>query len=200
MNPQRLFALVAGFALLASPVPARAESIKPGDPAPEINLTDLDGKAHALSSFKGKLVVLEWNNFDCPFVARHYKNANLPGLQKKYTGSGVVWLAVNSAAPGKQGGAEPAKLKERAAKEGYAGTAYLLDPDGKAGRAFGAPVTPTMVVIDKDGVVRYWGALDDKPQGGEGAVNHVAVALDALAAGKDVPVKTAKPYGCGVKY
>lgn len=200
MKTPRLFAVASALAMFGLAVVTHAEPAKAGDPAPAFSLADPDGKIHTLAGFKGKVVVLEWNNFDCPFVARNYKNGNLPGLQKKYTGTGTIWLAVNSAAPGKQGGGTPATLKERVAKEGFAGTAYLLDPEGKAGRAYGAPVTPTMVVIDKDGVVRYWGALDDKPQGGEGAVNHVAAALDALAADKDVPVKTTKPYGCGVKY
>jgi len=200
MKPIPFLTLLAGTIWLALAAAVHAEAPKPGAPAPDISVTDLDGKSHALADFKGKSVVLEWNNFDCPFVARLYKTGVLPALQKKYTATGVVWLTVNSSAKGKQGHYEPAAMKERAAKEGFAGTAYVYDNDGKTGKAYGAPTTPTMAVIDKDGVLRYWGALDDKPQGGEGATNYVAAALDALAAGKEVQTKTAKPYGCGVKY
>ena len=193
-----LIVAVAGWLGLAAT--GSAEAPKPGAPAPDISVSGLDGKAHTLADFKGKTVVLEWNNFDCPFVGRLYKTGILPALQKKYTATGVVWLVVNSSAKGKQGYYEPTAMKERATKEGFAGTAYVYDNEGKTGKAYGAPTTPTMAVIDQAGVLRYWGALDDKPQGGEGATNYVAAALDALAAGKEVGTKTAKPYGCGVKY
>lgn len=192
--------LMAGVALLGMSGSACAEAPKPGAAAPAFTVVDLDGKQHSLSSFAGKIVVLEWNNFDCPFVARHYKNGNLPALQKKYTGKGVVWLAVNSSAPGKQGHYEPAAMKERVAKEGFAGTAYVYDSNGEAGKAYGAPTTPTMAVIDGKGILRYWGALDDNPKGEGEAKNYVAAALDAIIAGKEVETTTTKPYGCGVKY
>lgn len=192
--------LLAGASLLGMSGVARAEAPKPGAAAPAFTVVDLDGKEHTLASFAGKIVVLEWNNFDCPFVARHYKSGNLPALQKKYTGEGVVWLAVNSAAPGKQGHQEPAAMKERVAKEGFAGTAYVYDKEGAAGKAYGAPVTPTMVVVDAKGILRYWGALDDNAKGEGEVKNHVAAALDAIIAGKEVETTTTKPYGCGVKY
>jgi hypothetical protein len=195
----------AGTAVLAatlsfSPALQAAEAPKVDSPAPAFTVTDLEGKQHSLAGFKGKVVVLEWNNFDCPFVARHYKSGNLPALQKKAVADGVVWLAVNSSAEGKQGFYAPEAMKARAGKEGFAGTAYVYDTPGTAGKAYGAPATPTMAVIDAGGVLRYWGALDDKPQGGEGAVNYVTAALEALAAGTEVAVKSTKPYGCGVKY
>ena len=200
MRTIRSVLVVAGAAWLGLATTASAEAPKPGAPAPEISVTGLDGTSHTLADFKGKAVVLEWNNFDCPFVARLYKTGILPALQKKYTATGVVWLVVNSSAKGKQGHYEPVAMKERATQEGFAGTAYVYDNEGRTGKAYGAPTTPTLVVVDKDGVLRYWGALDDKPQGGEGATNYVAAALDALAAGKEVETKTTKPYGCGVKY
>ena len=192
--------LLAGAALLGMSGFACAEAPKPGAAAPAFTVVDLEGKEHSLSSFAGKIVVLEWNNFDCPFVARHYKNGNLPALQKKYTEEGVIWLAVNSSAVGKGGYYEPAAMKERVAKEKFAGTAYVYDSTGAAGKAYGAPVTPTMAVIDDKGVLRYWGALDDQPKGEGEAKNYVSAAIDAIKAGKEVETPTTKPYGCGVKY
>lgn len=191
--------LLAATAALLISLPATAAP-EIGEAAPAFTVTDLEGREHKLADFAGKIVVLEWNNFDCPFVARHYKSGNLPEIQKSYTAKDVIWLAVNSGAEGKQGVYPPDKMKERADKEGFAGTAYTMDPTGAAGKAYGAPTTPTMAVIDAKGVLRYWGALDDKPRGGDGATNYVTAALDAILGGKDVETTTTKPYGCGVKY
>lgn len=201
MKTLKYFATVLAIAIVSGfTTTARAEAPKPGAAAPDFSLTDLEGKSHTLASLKGKLVVLEWNNFGCPFVERLYNDGVLPELQKKYTGAGVVWLAVNSKAPDKDVKEATAKMKETAEKSGFAGTAYAFDEGGKVSKAYAAPSTPTLVVIDKEGTLQYWGALDDKPQGGEGAKNYVAAALDALIAGKAVEIQTTKPYGCGVKY
>jgi len=178
-----------------------------GKAAPDFTLTDTHGNEHTLSEYSGKYVVLEWQNFDCPFVARQYGSDRgsglMPELQKKYAEKEVVWLAINSGAEGQQGVWEPEKMNERAEKEGFAGKAILYDTDGKVGRAYGAPVTPTMVVIDPEGTIHYWGAWDDDRPGNkdpEERTVYVVETLEALMAGEEVEVTKTQPYGCGVKY
>jgi hypothetical protein len=148
--------------------------------------------------------VLEWLNHDCPFVRKHYSSGNMQSLQKKYTELGVVWLSINSSAPGKQGHCTPEKANELTTKHEAAPTAVLLDADGTVGRLYGARTTPHMYVIDAKGTLVYNGAIDDKPSTSTkdvaGAKNHVAAALDAVLAGRSPEVKTSKPYGCSVKY
>jgi peroxiredoxin len=194
--------LAALFAALLA-APAHASAVV-GQPAPEFTLADGAGKSHALSSFKGKFVVLEWNNFDCPFVVKHYGSGNMQKLQKDYTGKGVVWLTVNSSAAGKQGHLQPAEVAGKLAERKAAPTAYLLDADGKAGKAYGAKTTPHMYVIDPKGTLVYAGGIDDKPSTDAADIadarNHVAAALDEALAGKPVSVATSTPYGCSVKY
>ncbi|MEJ0063219.1 MAG: redoxin family protein [Alphaproteobacteria bacterium] len=156
------------------------------------------------AEYKGKTVVLEWNNPECPFVKKHYGTGNMQTLQKYAMDKGVVWLAINSGAPGKQGHLTPETAKTVLAEVKSTPTAYILDPEGKLGRLYGAKSTPHMFVIDKAGVVAYAGAIDDKPtynpEDVPGAENYVKAAVDALAAGQQ-PVKThATAYGCGVKY
>lgn len=183
---------------------ATASAIEPGDEAPAFTLKSTKGEDVSLADHKGKLVVLEWINYDCPFVKRHYKSGNMPGLQEKYTSKDVVWLSINSSAEGKQGYLAAAKLGERSEKEGNEATAVLLDTSGSVGKSYGARTTPHMFVIGKDGKVAYAGGIDDKKRaktsGADGATNYVAKALDALLAGKEVETPKAAPYGCGVKY
>lgn len=194
-----LFSTVAAIVSLAA-----AHAVEIGSPAPDFKSKNLKGEAVSLGDYKGKVVVLEWNNFDCPFVKKHYGSGNLPKLQQTYTGKGVVWLTVNSSAQGKQGFYEPAALSERAAKEGNKASQYLVDSDGTIGKAFGAKTTPHMIVIDQKGNVAYDGALDSKSSTNaadiEGSENYVAKAVDALLAGKSVVTSKTQPYGCGVKY
>lgn len=175
-----------------------------GKPAPEFTLTDSNGKSHNLSDFKGKVVVLEWLNHGCPFVQKHYDGGNMQGLQKKYTGEGVVWLSIVSSAPGKQGHMSPEETNKTKAEKNSAATAVLLDEDGKVGRLYNAKVTPELFVINKEGVLVYAGAIDDKKSTDAadvaGAKNHVAAALDETLAGKPVSVPTTTAYGCSVKY
>lgn len=182
---------------------AGAEAV-PGQAAPAFRLTDTKGKAHALSDFKGKIVVLEWTNYECPFVRKHYDAGAMQALQKKWTEKGVVWLTINSSAPGKQGHFTPAEWNEKAAAHKSASTAILLDPDGTVGKAYGAKTTPHMFVIAADGTTAYAGGIDDQPSTDAktlaGAKNFVDAALGELTAGKVVTVTTSKPYGCGVKY
>jgi peroxiredoxin len=173
-------------------------------PAPDFELKGIDGKAYKLSDFKGKYVVLEWNNFDCPFVKKHYASGNMPALQKKYTDEGVVWLTICSSAEGKQGYYPASDMKTQAADRKRAGTAYLMDSDGTVGRMYEAKTTPHMYLINPDGVLVYAGAIDDKPTTSQddvkGAHNYVAASIDAAMAGKAVPEKTTSSYGCSVKY
>ena len=175
-----------------------------GQQAPEFTLTDTDGNEHNLSDFRGKHVVLEWINFDCPFVKAHYNSGNMPGLQAKYTEQGVVWLTICSSAPGKQGHFTGETLESRMEQAGFSGTAYLIDETGKVGRMYEAKTTPHMFVIDPQGTLLYAGAIDEKPTTDEEvtlqSTNYVATALDAALAGNEVPVKTSQPYGCSVKY
>ncbi|MCL4820380.1 MAG: thioredoxin family protein [Vicinamibacteria bacterium] len=196
-------AFLAALVAVVLTAPAHAAAVV-GQPAPEFTLTDSTGKSHSLSSFKGKFVVLEWNNFDCPFVVKHYGSGNMQKLQNTYTARGVVWLTVNSSAAGKQGHLQPAEVAGKLAERKAAPSAYLLDADGKAGKAYGAKTTPHMYVIDPKGTLVYAGAIDDKPSTDiadvAGARNHVAAALDEALAGKPVSVASSTPYGCSVKY
>ncbi len=189
-------ALVVGFTADAAN--------EPGAAAPAFALTDTNGKAHNLGDYKGKYVVLEWLNYGCPYVQTHYETGNIPGLQKEWTKKGVVWLSIVSSAPGKQGHYEPAAMNDQTRKNGGAGTAVLLDPTGKVGKEYKARTTPHMFVIDPEGKVIYAGGIDSKPstkpQTDPEVVNYVSQALTEAMAGKEVSVKTARPYGCGVKY
>jgi peroxiredoxin len=191
------------LAVVAAAAPAAAQAVI-GQAAPAFTLTDSNGKAHSLADFKGKVVVLEWWNNECPFVAKHYGSANMQKLQKEWTGKGIVWLTVSSSAPGKQGHVDGAKANALMKEKQGAPTAVLLDHDGKVGRAYGAKTTPHMYVIDAKGVLVYAGGIDDKPSTDQADVatarNHVAAALAEVTAGKPVSVATSQPYGCGVKY
>ena len=173
-------------------------------PAPAFTLKDTNGKTHSLSDFKGKVVVLEWLNHDCPFVKKHYNSGNMQTLQKKYTGKDVVWLSIVSSAPGKQGHYSPSKANKLTADKGAAPTAVLIDSDGKTGRAYGAKRTPEMVIIDTEGNHVFQGAIDSNAGFDEAEIksakNYVAQNLDALLAGKKLPVSSNKAYGCGIKY
>ena len=175
-----------------------------GKPAPAFTAKNVKGEAVSLADFKGKIVVLEWVNFGCPFVKKHYASGNLPELQKTYTAKEVVWLTINSAAEGKQGHMEPSKMAEEAAKQGNKANHFLMDTDGAVGKAYDAKVTPHMFIIDQDGNLVYDGAIDSKATTETADVATAdklfANALDAVLAGKEVANAKNKPYGCGVKY
>jgi peroxiredoxin len=194
---------LATLAALVVPGALRAAAVV-GQPAPAFTAKDTKGVSHELEALKGRFVVLEWVNFDCPFVAKHYGSGNMQKLQKTYTGKGVVWLSVNSSAPGNQGSYPAARVNALLQEKGAAPTAYLLDSDGTVGRAYGAKTTPHMFVIDPKGTVVYAGGIDDKPSTEPADVptarNYVAAALDASLAGKPVTTPTSPPYGCSVKY
>lgn len=175
-----------------------------GEPAPSFTLTDTHGNAHSLEDFRGEWVVLEWLNYDCPYVGKHYRTGNIPAQQEKWTGQGVKWLAIVSSAPGTQGYFEPDAMNARSEKEGSNATAVLLDPEGTAGHAYDAVTTPHMFVVDPDGVLRYMGGIDDVPTARdadlERATQLTDQALTELMAGQEVSVPNSRPYGCSVKY
>lgn len=202
----KLHTLTRAVALLALSLPAVGTGADPviGEPAPAFTLQDTAGRAHSLADYKGKWVVLEWVNYDCPFVGKHYNSGNMPALQKEYTGKGVVWLAVNSSAPGKQGNFTNDVIQARSSKYGAAHSAYLLDPAGTVGRAYGAKTTPHMYVISPAGKLLYAGGIDDRATTDvadiQGAKNYLRAALDEAMAGKPVTTPVATPYGCSVKY
>ncbi len=178
--------------------------VEVGKPAPNFSLQDTHGKRVSLADYKGKFVVLEWYQPDCPFVGKQYKSGNMQKLQKQYTAKGVVWLSIDSSAPGEEGNYPAEQLNEISAKDGAGRTALLLDPDGKVGRLYGAKTTPDMFIINPKGVLVYEGAIDNKRSTDlsdvSSATNFVKVALDEAQSGRPVSTTTTRPYGCSVKY
>ncbi|MCX8054332.1 MAG: thioredoxin family protein [Ignavibacteria bacterium] len=197
-----ILAMIAfSFALTNLIAQNKAEIDKP---APDFELTDVNGTKHKLSDFHGKFVVLEWINFDCPFVKKHYDSENMQKLQGEYTSKGVVWLAICSSAPGKEGNLSKDEIKKRAANYKAKFTAYLIDESGDVGRLYSAKTTPHMYIIDPQGKLIYAGAIDsirstDKADIDK-AENYVSKALNEALAGKAVSTKVTQPYGCSVKY
>lgn len=198
-----LWAAGLAAAVALTPAALRADATV-GQPAPAFSAPDQTGAARSLDAYKGKWVVLEWVNHECPFVQKHYGSGNMQKTQKAATAKGAVWLSVNSSAPGKQGALDGKAAAKVTADKGAAPTAVLLDPDGKVGKAYGAKTTPHMFVIDPKGTVVYAGAIDDKPSTDQddvaGAKNYVLAALDEAMAGKAVTSASTQPYGCSVKY
>jgi AhpC/TSA family len=202
MTSRSLFLLAsAGLALLPSLAQAGATV---GEAAPDFSLTDAKGTKRTLSSSKGKVVVLEWVDYDCPFVKKHYGSGNMQKLQATYTGKGVVWYSINSSAPGKEGFFAPDVIDTMFKERKVASTAYLIDSDGAVGHLYGAKTTPHMFVIDTMGKLVYAGGIDDKPSTDlediAGARNYVQAALDETLAGKPVTTSSTASYGCSVKY
>ena len=186
----------------AAPIP---DSPPVGQPAPTFTVTDTKGKAHTLDSYRGKWVVLEWFNHDCPYTKKHYKTDNMQALQREYTGKGVVWISVLSSAPGKQGYRSSAAEADEEMTEKKAAPSFVVrDTAGVLGRQYGARNTPHLFAIDPQGVLRYAGAIDDKPTAKAndiaGAKNYLKAALDAGLAGQPIAEATTQPYGCDVKY
>src|SRR5881398_3484714 len=194
---------LAFFSLAATALYA-AESPAVGSAAPDFSLPDVNGKTHSLSQYKGKYVVLEWFNPECPFVKKHYGSDNMQKLQGEYTGKGVVWLTIDSNAPGTEGNITPEQAQKIMAQWKTKQTALLLDPESKVAKLYGAKNTPNMVVISPEGKIVYEGAIDSKaspnPADIPSSTNYVKNALDESLAGKPVTTSTTKPYGCSVKY
>lgn len=197
----RLFPIGAAM-IVALAVPAAAQQAN-GQKATDFKLTDASGKTVQLSDFKGRTVVLEWNNPGCPFVQRHYEG-NMQKTQATAKAGGAVWLTINSGAPGKQGYMEGAEATKWVGTQKATPAHYLLDPKGVVGQGYAAKTTPHMYIIDGQGLLRYQGGIDDKPAARVeemgSARNHVLAALDEMKAGKPVSVAQSTPYGCSVKY
>jgi peroxiredoxin len=200
-------ALTAVFALglcIALTAPASAQSPQVGEPAPNFTLQSASGETHTLDDFEGQYVVLEWLNFGCPFVGKHYDSGNMQSLQETYREKGVAWLSIVSSAKGEQGYYPPKEMVQQKQKHDGNMTAILMDTSGEVGRTYGAKVTPHMYVINPEGTLIYKGGIDDKPTTDvadvEGATNYVRAALDQAMNGEEVDVKRAQPYGCTVKY
>ncbi|MFT3998000.1 MAG: redoxin domain-containing protein [Asticcacaulis sp.] len=197
----KAFILAASLAVV---FPVTAFAARPGAPAPEFTATDVNGKAVKLSSFKGKTVVIDWANYQCPFDKMHYESGNIPALQSAYKAKGVVWLTVHSSAPGKQGYHAPEALKAENARVKNAASYVLTDYDGKLARLYDAKTTPQIYVIDKAGVLQYNGAIDSvpssKPDTLQKATPHAANAIDAVMAGKAPTPAATQPYGCSIKF
>ena len=178
--------------------------VQVGKQAPDFTLTDTNGKTQHLSDYKGKYIVLEWYQPDCPFVRKHYNSGNMQALQKEYAAKGVVWLSIDSSAAGQEGYYPSAELNQISTKSGAVRTALLLDADGKVGHLFGAKTTPDMYIINPQGVLVYQGAIDDKPSTDladvKTAKNYVKSALNAVMGGQTVATASTRPYGCSVKY
>ena len=193
-----LLTLAASTALYAGDSPAV------GTNAPDFSVTDSKGKTQSVSQYKGKYVVLEWFNPECPFVKKHYGGGNMQKLQEEFTGKGVVWLTINSSAPGLEGHLTAEQSEKKIGEWKTKQTALLLDPDGKAGQAYGAKNTPQMFVINPEGKIVYEGAIDSKatpnPADIPNSTNYVKAALDESMSGKNVSNASTKPYGCSVKY
>lgn len=201
----KLFILTGiALGLLATGSVARAGA-EIGAAAPDFSLNDLSGQTHRLADYRGKTVVLEWHNPDCPIVGKHYRSGNMQATQRAAEADGAVWLTINSGAPDSQGGNySAAELTQYLQKGGAAPSAYLRDPEGKVGRLYGAKTTPHMFVIDQNGVLVYNGAIDSirssDPADVKKATNYVTAALADLKSGRAVTTASTQPYGCAVKY
>lgn len=195
--------LLAALFFLHATIALAAPEI--GKPAPDFNVADHTGKPAKLSGYKGKTVVLEWHNPECPFVKKHYGSGNMQALQSNARSEhGVVWIMVNSGAVGKQGHMTPEQASAFLENNKLKADHYIVDADGAIGKLYDAKTTPHMFVVDKEGNLAYMGAIDDKssadPADIAGARNHVRAALEELAAGKPVTVASSQSYGCSVKY
>jgi peroxiredoxin len=179
-------------------------SVNLGQPAPDFTGIDSNGNKHTLSQYKGKTVVLEWTNHDCPYVQKHYNSGNMQKLQKKATANGIVWLSIISSKPGKQGHVSASQANKLTQSRDAAPTAVILDETSEIGLLYGAKTTPHMYIIDTTGQLVYMGGIDNIPSKDEAdiadAKNYVRAALDAIAAGKTIEDSITRPYGCSVKY
>jgi hypothetical protein len=199
---KRILSLFAAAAALAATTAAMAAA--PGTAAPGFTITDTAGKSVRLADYKGKHVVLEWTNPECPFVRKHYTSGNMQGLQKEWGAREVVWLAVNSTNTSSGEYKTPDEMGSWMRTQGAAPAATLIDGTSAAGRAYGARTTPHMFIVDPAGNLIYQGAIDDKrsanPADAKTANNYVRTALTEALAGKPVSVASTTPYGCSVKY
>jgi len=196
-------AIVAALALMSMAAGVRTAP-EIGAPAPTFTLPDTRAVEHSLEQYRGKWVVLEWTNYGCPYVNKHYRSGNIPGQQQKWRDRDVVWLAIVSSAPGEQGYYPGPAMDAQSERMGSNATAVLLDPAGTVGRMYDARTTPHMFVIDPQGTLVYMGGIDNVPTPRESdlarATQLVDVALEEATSGRPITTPTSRPYGCNVKY
>ncbi len=194
--------IVSGLLLVAAG--SASAAVKIGQPAPDFTGTDSNGQQQTLSSYRGKFVVLEWTNHDCPYVRKHYGAGNMQAQQRDAADAGVVWLSVISSAPGQQGHVEPSKANELTRSRDAAPHAVVLDPSGDIGRSYDARTTPHMYIVDPNGTLVYQGGIDSITSADQddipNARQHVRIALNELLSGAPVSQAVTRPYGCSVKY
>ena len=196
--------MLGGAALAFAPVAAVAAGPDLGKPAPPFTAVDSNGKTWSLADLKGKVVVIETTNHDCPYVRKHYNSQNMQTQQREAAAKGVVWLSSASSAAGEEGHVTAPQANELTKSRGAAPAAVLLDPQSKIARAYGATVTPHMYIIDASGVLVYRGGIDSIPSSNAAdipkAKQYVRIALDEVLAGKPVTEASTRPYGCSLKY
>jgi len=196
-----IFAIIT---LLGVSAASLADGPAPGKPAPDFTGMLTSGKRITLSDLRGKPVMLEWTNHECPYVRKHYSSGNMQRTQRALTEEGVTWISIISSAPGKQGYVEAEEAEKLSVSRGTYNDMLVLDPSGEIGRLYGAKTTPQMFLIDADGVLQYMGAIDDRPSSREssleGATNHALQAWAQLKAGEAITPNSTQPYGCSVKY
>lgn len=196
-----IFATIIAISMSAAGL---AEGPAPGRPAPDFTGNLTTGESITLSDLRGKPVMLEWTNHECPYVKKHYSSGNMQRTQRTLTEEGVTWVSIISSAPGKQGYVETEEADQLSVSRGTYNDMLILDPSGDIGRLYGAKTTPQMFLIDADGVVQYMGAIDDRPSARasslEGATNYALQAWAQMKAGEAVTPNSTKPYGCSVKY
>lgn len=205
LNVPRRSVMIGGAALALSPAAAFATSSPDiGKPAPQFTAVDSNGKSWSLADLKGKTVVLETTNHDCPYVGKHYTSSNMQDQQREAAAKGVVWLTVASSATGEQGHVTAQQANELTRTRNAAPAAVLLDPQSKVARAYGATVTPHMYIIDASGTLVYKGGIDSTPSSNVAdipkATQYVRVALDQVLSGKPVAEASTRAYGCTLKY
>jgi hypothetical protein len=185
-------------------VPALGDALQIGQPAPEFTVKDSKGSSLSLSQYRGKTVVLEWTNAECPYTRKHYTSGNMQGIQALAQKDGVIWLTVISSAPGKQGYVDGPAGDALTRSRGAAPTAVLLDPSGTVGRLYGAKTTPHMYVIDKNGALQYMGGIDSIATADVSdiakAEPYLREAMLEVVQGRPVAHSVTKPYGCSIKY
>lgn len=194
---------LTGTALMLRGAPAWAAP-QVQQPAPDFSAVDSNGATQSLSALRGKIVVLEWTNHDCPYVRKHYGASNMQNLQREVTGAGAVWLTVISSAQGAQGYVPPEQANNLTKTRNAAPTAVLLDPKGTMGRAYSAQTTPHMYVINQQGMLVYMGGIDSiattRVADLQQAIPYLHDAFRAVMEGKPVQNAVTRPYGCSIKY
>jgi peroxiredoxin len=201
---KRVAIIFISAALLFLVTPLLFSAPKVGERAPDFSATASNGKTYHLADFRGKFVVLEWHNNGCPYTRKHYESGNMQRLQKEWTAKGVVWFTVISSAPGTQGFMTADAENAYMGKMNAAPTAALLDASGDLGHLYDAKTTPQIVIINRQGVMIYDGAIDDHatPDASDipNSKNYVHEALASAMAGKPLTMSATRPYGCSVKY